>query len=239
MSLDSFMNKTYSLINILSFALGGSIKGRRQYILSLDDEKVILPVTPIEYNNKSSQDNKIVNIIDTGEVMLFGNPILERLTFSSFFPSPKHEYPFIVTDDLKEPVEYVELFKKWKESKKPIRVIITDSPINKMMGLKSFNIKEKDGTKDIYYSMEFIEYKDLNTPMANNDKEINNVTGLKERASIKNTPDTITILDDVNDILDASKKAYGDYRHWRNIVESNNLTDFAINNIRKLNLKDL
>ena len=85
MSLDSFMNKTYSLINILSFALGGSIKGRRQYILSLDDEKVILPVTPIEYNNKSSQDNKIVNIIDTGEVMLFGNPILERLTFSSFF----------------------------------------------------------------------------------------------------------------------------------------------------------
>lgn len=87
--------------------------------------------------------------------------------------------------------------------------------------------------------MEFIEYKDLNTPMANNDKEINNVTGLKERASIKNTPDTVTILDDVNDILDASKKAYGDYRHWRNIVESNNLTDFAINNIRKLNLKDL
>ena len=126
-----------------------------------------------------------------------------------------------------------------EESKKPIRVIITDSPINKMMGLKSFNIKEKDGTKDIYYSMEFIEYKDLNTPMANNDKEINNVTGLKERASIKNTPDTVTILDDVNDILDASKKAYGDYRHWRNIVESNNLTDFAINNIRKLNLKDL
>ena len=118
-------------------------------------------------------------------------------------------------------------------------MIITDSPINKMMGLKSFNIKEKDGTKDIYYSMEFIEYKDLNTPMANNDKEINNVTGLKERASIKNTPDTVTILDDVNDILDASKKAYGDYRHWRNIVESNNLTDFAINNIRKLNLKDL
>ena len=42
--------------------------------------------------------------------------------------------------------------------------------------------------------------------MANNDKEINNVTGLKERASIKNTPDTVTILDDVNDILDASKK---------------------------------
>ena len=85
-------------------------------------------------------------------------------------------------------------------------MIITDSPINKMMGLKSFNIKE-DGTKDIYYSMEFIEYKDLNTPMANNDKEINNVTGLKERASIKNTPDTVTILDDVNDILDTIKKS--------------------------------
>ena len=44
-------------------------------------------------------------------------------------------------------------------------------------------------------------------------------------------------LDKADDILDASKKVYGDYSHWRNIVQSNDLKNLAINNVTKLNLR--
>lgn len=234
MSLDSFMNKAYSVVNILSLALGNESAARRQVVLSSGSEKFTIPITPREYEIKTSQNNKTIDILDFGEAMLFGNAKLKRLSFSGFFPHPKHDYPFVI-GDVKTPIECVELLTKWKEAKKPIRVIITDSPVNLMMGLKEFTYREKDGTRDIYYKLSFIEYKELNTPSANNDKQIDETTGLKQRTDEPENPESW--VDKADDILDASKKVYGDYSHWRNIVRSNDLKNLAINNVTKLNLR--
>lgn len=234
MSLDSIMTGFGNLLTLVSAALGGSAM-HRQVILSCNAEKLILPVTPASYDMQTSQNNRTVDIIEFGEAQLFGNPALKRLKFSSFFPSLMHEYPFIVGDS-KTPAECIELLTKWKEAKAPIRVIITDTNINLMMGLKQFDYSERDGSRDVYYTLSFIEYKELNTPMANNDKQTSDETGLKERASDVESPDTVTLVDKANDVLDASKKVYGDYTHYRNIIQSNNLKDLAINNIGKLKL---
>lgn len=234
MSLDSFMNKAYSVVNILSLALGNESAARRQVVLSSGSEKFTIPITPREYEIKTSQNNKTLDILDFGEAMLFGNARLKRLSFSGFFPHPKHDYPFVI-GDVKAPIECVELLTKWKEAKKPIRVIITDSPVNLMMGLKEFTYREKDGTRDIYYKLSFVEYKELNTPSANNDKQIDETTGLKQRTDEPENPESW--VDKADDILDASKKVYGDYSHWRNIVQSNDLKNLAINNVTKLNLR--
>lgn len=234
MGIDKFMNNAYNIVNLLSLALGSNSNIRRQVILNSDGEKFILPITPKGYEVKTSQNNKTVDILDFGEAMLFGNAKLKRLSFSSFFPHPKHNYPFVI-GDIKTPIECVDLFTKWKETKKPIRVIITDSPINLMMGIKEFNYREQEGTRDIYYQVSFIEYKELNTPSANNDKQVQDITGLKARTDIPNNPETW--VDKADDILDSAKKVYGDYSKWRNIAQSNNLNDLAINNINKLNLR--
>lgn len=234
MSLDSFMNKAYSVVNILSLALGNESAARRQVVLSSGSEKFTIPITPREYEIKTSQNNETIDILDFGEAMLFGNARLKRLSFSGFFPHPKHDYPFVI-GDVKTPIECVELLTKWKEAKNPIRVIITDSPVNLMMGLKEFTYREKDGTRDIYYKLSFVEYKELNTPSANNDKQINETTGLKQRTDEPENPESW--VDKADDILDASKKVYGDYSHWRNIVQSNDLKNLAINNVTKLNLR--
>lgn len=50
-----------------------------------------------------------------------------------------------------------------------------------MMSIMTFSYNEKDGTRDIWYDISFTEYRDLNTPPANNDKEIDETTGLKNR----------------------------------------------------------
>ena len=234
MSLDSFMNKSYSIVNLLSLALGNETAAKRQIILSSDNEKFTIPVTPRNYEIKTAQNNETIDILDFGEAMLFGNAKLKRLSFSGFFPHPKHDYPFVV-GDVKTPIECVELLTKWKEAKKPIRVIITDSPVNLMMGLREFTYREQDGTRDIYYKLSFIEYKELNTPSANNDKQTDETTGLKQRTDEPENPESW--VDKADDILDASKKVYGDYSHWRNIVQSNDLKNLAINNVTKLNLR--
>ena len=84
MSLDSFMNKAYSVVNLLSLALGNETAAKRQIILSSDNEKFTIPVTPRSYEIKTAQNNETIDILDFGEAMLFGNAKLKRLSFSGF-----------------------------------------------------------------------------------------------------------------------------------------------------------
>ena len=102
MSLDSLMTGFGNLLTLVSAALGGGSM-YRQVILSCNAEKLILPVTPASHEMRTSQNNRIVDIIEFGEAQLFGNPALKRLKFSSFFPSPTHEYPFVVGDNRRRP----------------------------------------------------------------------------------------------------------------------------------------
>ena len=148
--------------------------------------------------------------------------------------------PFIVGDKRK-PAEIVALINKWKESKKPIRVIVSDGPINLMMAIMAFPWKKQENTGDLYYTLSLKAYKDLNTSMTADDaKAVDDVTGLKDRPTINNKPSTATLHNKGADILDAAKKAYGNYKHYERIIQSNDLKNLAINNLsqlRKLKVK--
>ena len=168
--------------NVLaSYLLGGGGEYRK-VILSSEGEELTLPVTPWKYSVTTSQNNKIVDILDYGEALLFGNTKLKKLKFSCFFPNQeRHEGHKFLVGDSYSPTECIEQIIKWKEAKKPVRVIITDSPVNYMFGIADFSYREKDNTRDIWYEISFEEYRELNTPSANNDKQINETTGLKDR----------------------------------------------------------
>ena len=168
--------------NLIASYLLGTGNDYRKVVLSCEGEELTLPVTPWKYSVTTSQNNKVVDILDFGEALLFGNAKLKKLKFGCFFPNQeRHEGHKYVVGDNYSPAECIDLITKWKESKKPVRVIITDSPINLMMGIMDFSYYEKDGTRDIWFDISFHEYKDLNTPPSNNDKEINSATGLKIR----------------------------------------------------------
>lgn len=222
-------------LNVLSAFFNGMnfVNTRRQILVKSEQfGEVIIPVTPGKYQMTGGQKNKVVDITRVGEAIIFGMPKARTLTFSSFFPDLNHDYPFAV-DSTKSPTELVEYFIKVKEARKPVRVIITDSPVNLMMGLMSFNYFEKDGTRDIYYELSFTEYKDLNIPSANNNKPVDEKTGLKKRPEGE-TPKKVTWQKKAGDFLDATKKAYGDYNHWRRVAKSNNLSSLIINNAGKI-----
>lgn len=228
----SFLSIWNELNNLGSFILGSGVS-HRQIILSCDGERFVIPVTPKTYKVETEQNNRVVDILDTGEAQLFGNRKLKRLSFSCFFPQPNHAYPFVVGDD-RSPSECVELLEKWKEGKKAVRVIITDSPVNLMMAIKSFDYREQDGSRDIYYELKFIEWRDLNTPLANNEKQVEKLTGLKKRPIGTTIPPRPNSIQRARDILDASRKAYGKYKYWRSLRDKNNLKYLALKNLRQI-----
>lgn len=189
--------------NVLaSYLLGGNGE-YRTVKLSCESEELTLPVTPWKYSVTTAQNNKVVDILDSGEALLFGNIKLKTLKFGCFFPNQeKHEGHKYVVGDNYSPNECVDQILKWKESKKPVRVIITDSPVNMMMAIMNFNYNEKDFTGDVWYEISFNEYRELNTPTANNDKEIDEDTGLKNRP----TEISETICTSVNNQANIAKE---------------------------------
>ncbi len=226
----SFMTGIGRALNVLSYINGGTGSSYRTFTLTCEDEKFTLPVTPWEYTVTSGQMNKVISITQVGEALVFSNPKLRTLRFSCFFPSLDHEYPFVVGDE-KEPSACIELLTKWKESKKPVRVVISDSPVNMSMAIMNLEYSERDGTRDVYYSLELTEYKELTIKNANENKQIQETTGLKERQSDKAQATEAKVYKG-SDVLDAAKRAYGQYSKWRKVVQGNTLESLVINNSR-------
>lgn len=236
--MSKFISGIGRALSYLSVILGKEGSDYPTIILSQGDERLVLPITPTKYEVGTEQENKSVDITQVGEALLFGNPKLKTLSFDGFFPAK--DYPFVVGDKRK-PAELISLIEKWKESKKPIRVIVSDGPINLMMAIMSFPWKKQENTGDLYWTLSLKEYKDLNTSTTSDDtKTVDDVTGLKDRPTIQNKPTTATLFNKGSDVLDAAKKAYGNYRHYERIVQSNDLKNLAINNLsqlRKLKVK--
>lgn len=230
--MSRFISGLGRALSLLSVVVGKGTRERPTIILSQGEERIVLPVTPVNYEVGNEHGNKSVDITQIGEVLLFGNPKLKTLSFEGFFPAK--DYPFIV-GDTRKPSELIAIIEKWKNAKKPVRVITSDGPINLMMGIMSFPYKKQDNTGDMYYTLTFKEYKDLNTPNVNDgQKPVDEVTGLKDRPTMANKPDTATLYNRGSDILDAAKKAYGNYRHYERIIQSNDLKNLAINNLSQL-----
>lgn len=226
----SFMTGIGRALNVLSYINGGTGSSYRTFTLTCENEKFTLPVTPWEYTVTSGQMNKVISITQVGEALVFSNPKLRTLRFSCFFPSLDHEYPFVVGDE-KEPSACIELLTKWKESKKPVRVVIANSPVNMSMAIMNLEYSERDGTRDVYYSLELTEYKELTIKNANENKQIQETTGLKERQSDKAQATEAKVYQG-SDVLDAAKRAYGQYSKWRKVVQGNTLESLVINNSR-------
>ncbi len=137
------------------------------YYLSFNnnEERLRLPVIPSSFEVNIPHQNTTVNINQLGEINLIGKTGLMSMTIESFFPN--QQYSFCLYRDFQKPYEYIKQLLKWKDSEKPIRVIVTSTPINYAMAIESLIYSEVDGTGDVYFSLELKEYKFIKTPSSN------------------------------------------------------------------------
>ncbi|MCM3411459.1 hypothetical protein [Metabacillus litoralis] len=124
-------------------------------------ESVIkLPVIPSDFKIASPQNNNKLETISYGELNLIGLRGLKSLTISSFFP--KKDYPFL-KDRTYKGWEYVNIIESWKERRVPVRLIITDTPINIDMTIEDFEYGPQDGSGDVYYDLSLTEFRYLSS----------------------------------------------------------------------------
>jgi len=116
-----------------------------------------LPVVPKEFTVSKPQKNEVFETVTQGELRLIGTPGLKSITISSFFPI--REYPFL-RDNTYKGFEYVYIIDTWILQKLPIRLIITDTPINMAVSVENFEYTiGQDG--DLKYSLVLGEFKIL------------------------------------------------------------------------------
>ena len=129
------------------------------YLSVNNREQVIrLPVIPSTFTIVKPHSNEVFETADHGQLKKIGKAGLKSITIESFFPV--RDYPFL-RDRTYKGFEYVYIIDKWVEAKLPIRLIITDTPINMVTCVDNFEYSIKsDG--DLYYNLALSEVKLVN-----------------------------------------------------------------------------
>jgi len=130
------------------------------YLCVNNREQVIcLPVLPSEFTITKPQKNETFETVSQGDLKLIGQAGLKGIIINSFFPV--RDYTFL-KDRTYKGFEYVYIIDKWIEAKYPIRLIITETPINMVCCVDDFQYTiKRDG--DLYYSLVLSQFKLVNT----------------------------------------------------------------------------
>lgn len=120
-------------------------------------DRLRLPVVPAELTITRPNTNTTVNINDLGDLKLIGKTGLATINLESFFPA--REYPFCQYAGFPAPYDCIALIEKWQASSKPIRLIVTETPLNIALAIESFEYGEKDGTGDVHFTLSCEEYR--------------------------------------------------------------------------------
>ena len=122
-------------------------------------EQVIqLPIVPAEFKVASPVNHETYMSISQGDMKLIGQRGVKSLGIDTFFPSKV--YPFN-RDNTYKGWEYVEIIESWIDRRLPIRLIATNTPINMLVTIDSFDYGLQDGSGDIYYSLQLSQFREI------------------------------------------------------------------------------
>lgn len=152
-------------------------------------EVMTIPVIPPSFTVQKPQGGQIFETVSQGELKLIGTPKLQIISWQSFFPI--RDYHFLRNRDIWG-WDYVYKFDEWKKNKIPIRLIITETPINMAASVKDFqNEIKSDG--DIWYKIDFEEFPlPIETIENEEDIDMEELEALRERVNI--LEETVKIL---------------------------------------------
>ncbi|HEX2927556.1 MAG TPA: LysM peptidoglycan-binding domain-containing protein [Ruminiclostridium sp.] len=188
-----------------------------EFWLSFNNRQEVLqlPVPPEEYQITTGRTVNVLDVNSLGEIALIGKNKLSEIEIKSFFPL--RQYSFCQYKGFPLPYECVKRISKWKDSGRPIRLVITGTNINLPCVIETFEYGEKDGSGDVYFTINLKEYRFIQNPgssPASNTK----------RAAEKQTPRKYTVKS--GDTLWAiAKRFYGDGSKYPLLAQKNKIKD--------------
>ena len=123
-------------------------------------------VPPLDLRIESEQDLQIIRVIDLGEKTLIGNRKVEKISFSTFFPSMKS--PFFSYILSTTPSNCMETLKKLKNDKEKLTLIIPEFNIFFKCYIQTlyFAVTERTGDIDVEITLVEIEKNKTLTDVA-------------------------------------------------------------------------
>ena len=125
--------------------------------LRTSGKEMLFPIMPSSFNLEGSSTIHTSTVVKLGEVSVYGGNNLRRSSIDSFFPSRK--YHFVKTPSLQEPYDYVNQIRDWMNKGQDVRFIITETDINMLCFIESFEYGEQDASRDVYFSISLVECK--------------------------------------------------------------------------------
>ncbi|MDZ4991894.1 hypothetical protein GNF80_02770 [Clostridium perfringens] len=119
------------------------------------------PINPEELKVKKEGSNETKEVVKLGEVNIARETKLSTVEFESFLPE-RNIYPFIRTKNQFEgPKYYIDFIEKVRNEKKPIRFIVSDTGINFMALIESFEYGYKFGSNDVNFTISLKEFREV------------------------------------------------------------------------------
>ena len=139
--------------------------------LGTDDDKIRFTVVPSAIGVNRGNNIDTESVIKLGEVPIFNGTSLKTIELTSFFPN--QEYSFCDYTGFMKPYEFSHKIQKWMYEGKPLRIIVTDTPTNMQCLIQQFDTVEQDGTRDLYFTLNLLEYRPIEVPNLSNNSSSN------------------------------------------------------------------
>ena len=176
----------------------------RKFIFK-DTEKnveLVLPVTPPSFQVSHGINIETINMHTLGDVILPGYGTLPTIQLDCVLPSKK--YQFNQPKAKVDPYGYIKKLKAWCDNHTILRFVVSNTSINIQVIITDITYGEKDGTRDVYASINLREYRKISVVQTNK-------TGNKSRNEKKSTAGTEIYVIKRGDTLSAiCRKYYGD-----------------------------
>jgi len=118
-----------------------------------------MPVTPPDFYIEDGRKIETLDMTDIGQVNLPGLRALFDARWEFLLPSSSRNYTS--GSYAGDPYAIVDTLTGWSNSGDVLRLIVTDTPVNSPVLLGPVRYGEKDGTRDVYVTLELKQYREL------------------------------------------------------------------------------
>lgn len=186
------------------------------------------PITPGELDIKIGSNNKVITLINEGDINVLKSPSLTEIEFEARFPMRKYPY----SRNVSKFETYFDKFQELKEDKKSFRFVVARmTPSGKrlwdtniLVALEDFSINENaDEGDDVLITFQLKQYKEYGVKVLPKSKvKTSTSTSKKPRPKGNNAPKSETYTVKSGDCLwNIAKKYYGNGAKYTVIYNAN------------------
>lgn len=180
------------------------------------------PVLPDKMQVQSQGDHTTVSIIGVGEVLQLGGATLQKITFSSHFPSREAPYVSSLTNS---PMDCVTFLESAQASALPLTLQLSGGALelSQTVGIETFSYYEQGGdVGDVFFSLTLRQWRlhsAKTLTFTSDTTAVEDTTATRTEPAVETNVYYIVVKGDC--LWNIAKSHYGDASRWTDIYAAN------------------